>query len=218
MLAPKVYTECPTPDIALRRLLLENVLLLAGRRVPADTNLDVHDAEVAVEVLKGKFHRAILNIYKHYADMAHRRHGQEIAAEKARRRESSRTAAAPGPTTGGAPSSGQPGSGSDAIHSTPYSNLSGAEMKEVLKKLTDTIGYVEFFKFSHDFKLKSTALLTAIQVGDVFLTCVPLEEENRDLRVMTFDTFCQSIILMALVAYRESPPAISPAAKVFSPS
>jgi hypothetical protein len=51
-------------------------------------------------------------------------------------------------------------------------------------------------------------------VGDVFLTCVPLDESDRDLRVMNFDTFCECIILMALVAYRESPASISPAAKV----
>jgi hypothetical protein len=142
LLAPKVYTECPSPEIALRRLLLENILLLAGRRIPADTNLDVTNVE-AVEVLKGKFGRAILNIYKHYADMAHRRHGQEIAAEKARRRLAARAAEVPGLATGGRPSAS---SATDSIAPTPYSNLSAAEMKEVMKKLTDTIGYVEFFK------------------------------------------------------------------------
>ena len=42
----QVYPECSSPDVALRRLLLENVLLLAGRRVPADTNLDVNNPEV----------------------------------------------------------------------------------------------------------------------------------------------------------------------------
>jgi hypothetical protein len=67
-------------------------------------------------------------------------------------------------------------------------------------------------QFTHDFKLKSTALLTAIQVGDIYLTSVPLSNENRDMRVMTFDTFCSSIILMGLVAYRESP--VPPADKV----
>lgn len=122
---------------------MENILLLAGRRVPADTNLDVTNAE-AVEVLKGKFGRAILNIYKHYADMAHRRHGQEIAAEKARRRLAARTTDTSGLATGGHPSVSS--SVIDTIAPTPYSNLTAAEMKEVMKKLTDTIGYVEFFK------------------------------------------------------------------------
>lgn len=55
-------------------------------------------------------------------------------------------------------------------------------------------------------------MLTAIQVGEIYLTSVPLSNENRDMRVMTFDTFCSSIILMGLVAYRESP--VSPADKV----
>lgn len=66
---------------------------------------------------------------------------------------------------------------------------------------------------AHDFKLKSTALLTAFEIGDIYLTCVPHLAENRDLRVLNFDTFCTSLILMALTAYRESP-AASPANKV----
>mmetsp|Transcript_9547 Transcript_9547/g.14364 ORF Transcript_9547/g.14364 Transcript_9547/m.14364 type:complete len:421 (-) Transcript_9547:162-1424(-) len=178
MLAPKVYPECSSPEVALRRLLLENVLLLAGRRIPADMDLDVTNAE-AVEVMKVTFGRAILNIYKHYADMADRRRSQEMAAEKSK---------------------------------TAHADMTTAQIKEMMKRMTNTIGYVEFFKFTHDFKLKSTALLTAIQVGDIFLTSVPLDEENRDLRIMNFDTFCSSIILMALVAYRDS--SATPAAKV----
>ena len=47
-----MYTDSPSPEIALRRLLLENVLLLAGRRVPADTNLDVTNAEVKNQIYK----------------------------------------------------------------------------------------------------------------------------------------------------------------------
>lgn len=53
--------------------------------------------------------------------------------------------------------------------------------------------------------MKSTALLTAIQVGDIYLSCVPLDEENKHLNVMTFDTFCRSLLVMAHVAYREVP-------------
>lgn len=69
-------------------------------------------------------------------------------------------------------------------------------------------------QFAHDFKLKSTALLTAFQIGDIYLTCVPHLAENRDLRVLNFDTFCTSLILMALTVHRDAPPSVSPANKV----
>ena len=65
---------------------------------------------------------------------------------------------------------------------------------------------------AHDFKLKSTALLTAFQIGDIYLTCVPHLAENRDMRVLNFDTFCTSLILMALTVHRES--SATPANKV----
>mgnify|MGYP003385037472 CR=1 FL=1 len=59
-------------------------------------------------------------------------------------------------------------------------------------------------QLAHDFKLKSTALLTAFQIGDIYLTCVPHLAENRNLRVLNFDTFCTSLILMALTVHRDS--------------
>jgi hypothetical protein len=196
--------------------------LLAGRRIPADADLDVNDPE-ALEVMKGKFGRALLNIYKHYADMADRRRSQELDRDN---------------------KTSEGGVGMSNIYKPKTLTKKDNHNLEVasqstkissrardLRKFHDTIGYIEFFKvespsflsdslslclpvclspqFTHDFKLKSTALLTAIQVGDIYLTSVPLSNENRDMRVMTFDTFCSSVILMALIAYRESlvPPA-----------
>jgi hypothetical protein len=41
-----VYPE-RGPDVALRRLLLENVFLLAGRRVPVDVTLPIPANEAA---------------------------------------------------------------------------------------------------------------------------------------------------------------------------
>lgn len=67
-------------------------------------------------------------------------------------------------------------------------------------------------QLAHDFKLKSTSFLTAFQIGDIYLTCVPHLAENRDLRVLNFDTFCISLILMALTAHRDS--SATPANKV----
>lgn len=47
---PQVYPD-KTSDIAVRRLLLENVFLLAGRRIPVDTNLKSNDEKVQLTFL-----------------------------------------------------------------------------------------------------------------------------------------------------------------------
>lgn len=46
----QVYPE-KTAEISIRRLLLENVFLLAGRRIPVDANLNVGDETVCTCVL-----------------------------------------------------------------------------------------------------------------------------------------------------------------------
>ena len=104
--------------------------------------------------------------------MAHRRHGQEIAAEKSHRRSAGTAGAGQGLGLGGglSPSTGLSGT-IEATHSTPYSNLSNAEMKEVLKKLTDTIGYVEFFKVGG----RETLLMYSV------LPCIPIVGDSTCL-------------------------------------
>jgi hypothetical protein len=99
----------------------------------------------------------------------------------------------------------------DTLNSSRYPRSSLSSLIH-LSLFCHLFSLLSHHQFTHDFKLKSTALLTAIQVGDIYLTSVPLSNENRDMRVMTFDTFCSSIILMGLVAYRESP--VPPADKV----
>jgi hypothetical protein len=47
----KVYPDAPNDDTAFKQLLLENVLLLAGRRDPKDMKLDPSDDEVCCIVI-----------------------------------------------------------------------------------------------------------------------------------------------------------------------
>lgn len=56
--------------------------------------------------------------------------------------------------------------------------------------------------------MKSTSLLTAIQIGEIYLNLVPLHPETKTESGMTFDLFCQSIIYMAYVAYRDVDPRV----------
>jgi hypothetical protein len=79
-----------------------------------------------------------------------------------------------------------------------------------------------YLQFSQDFKLKSSALLSAIVVGDIYLTAVPLNDtagggggcRAEVYRCMGFEQFLKSILLMALVAYKEAPAGVPPADKV----
>jgi len=69
-------------------------------------------------------------------------------------------------------------------------------------------------QFCHDFNLKSTSLLTAIQVGEIYLNIVPFNFELKAMCGMSFDMFCQSILALASVAYRDCSPLVPPADKV----
>lgn len=86
-------------------------------------------------------------------------------------------------------------------------------------------------QFTQDFCLKSTALLTATQLGDIYLTVVPLQNtaavqqsdahrhnegvgEGLMVAGMSFALFCQAILYMALLAYRNLDPAVPTTYKV----
>ena len=116
------------------------MLLLAGRRDPNEMRLDPSDEEVfcevmsalfcfdvvesqANELLKERFGKSLLNIYKHYADISARRRHQEHATENNMKYKKLNTA------------------------STQQEKLT-PEMKALQKKLKNTLGYPEFFKVS----------------------------------------------------------------------
>jgi hypothetical protein len=90
---------------------------------------------------------------------------------------------------------------------------------------------VYFPQFTQDFCIKSTALLTATQLGDIYLTVVPLQNtaavqqseahkhnegagEGLMVAGMSFALFCKAIMYMALLAYRSLDPAVPTTYKV----
>lgn len=70
--------------------------------------------------------------------------------------------------------------------------------------------------------MKSTSLLTAIQVGEIFLNVVPLNSTEISSKAaggseslgMTFEHFLRSLLYMAFIAYRDSPPSVTPPFKM----
>lgn len=89
-----------------------------------------------------------------------------------------------------------------------------ASEKSSNKRRKEAISFKEYSSFCHDFGLKSTSLLTAIQVGEVFFTCVKLDYSTKKLKGMDFEAFCLAILHLGLVAYRDAHESIAPKHKI----
>eukprot|EP01035_Chromulina_nebulosa_P038781 gene38781-52383_t len=150
--AVKVYPR-DSADNASKRLLLENVLLLANRRVPSTSKYNLSDEE-ASKLVSETYGKCIQSIYSHYLDAATKRRNQLIAAEKIKHRDYM----------------------NDLIQNPTSSTVTQAvvakhnalltTLRDIMAEQKDLIGYKEYIQFCQDYSLKSTALLTAIQVGE----------------------------------------------------
>jgi len=86
-------------------------------------------------------------------------------------------------------------------------------VKEFMKTQKELIGYKEYMQFCHDFHLKSTYLLTAMQVAEVFFNLVPIPLQcppvsaqphaSIETAGMSFETFQHSLLYLACLAYRD---------------
>jgi len=188
-MAVRVYPN-PQPEVSVRRFLLENVLLLASRRLAHVEDAGAKD-EKAVAAIKETYCKSLQNIFKYYVDRADKRRSQTLAAEAIKR--------------------GFTGSDKSAI---PGAEAHAQKAQEFLRAQKDLISYKEYIQFCHDFDLKSTSLLTAIQVGEVFFNCVALDAESKTIKGMNFDAFCATLIHMALLAYRNCHPSVTPVNKI----
>jgi hypothetical protein len=208
----QIYTNV-SPEIALRRLLLENVLLLASRRVPfslASNTSHAHYGDIrspeAFKVVRETCGKALQNIFNYYVHMCETRRNQIAASELMRRnnKEALRpNAVIPAPGSSAGAGTGIGGASGEAHDGGSTTSSASASASSKSRDHRDLITYKEYIQFCHDFSLRSTVLLTAIQVGEVYLNCVPLDSVTRSLKGMNFDTFCLSIVYMAAIAYRE---------------
>jgi hypothetical protein len=99
----QVYSK-DVPEFAVKRLLLENVLLLGSRRVPMNEIYDLAHAEVSasepfflvifahfnlqsVKVIKETFGKPIRKIFQYYLNEADKRRNQTITIEKMQQKE-----------------------------------------------------------------------------------------------------------------------------------
>jgi len=93
-------------------------------------------------------------------------------------------------------------------------NVMLSSLREIISEQKDLIGYREYIQFCQDFSLKSTSLLTAIQVGEVFLNLVPLNLQSLSESGMSFELFKRAVLYMAFIAYQRCHEALKPVSKV----
>jgi hypothetical protein len=201
----------------------------------------------ALKLITETFNTGLLSIFNYYTALAHTRRSNAVSAEKAKQKEILRQ-------------NGLLETDKEAvaqvISSTRRQNL--AYLKNLLVSQRDTISYKEYLtvsdavvvvsaafrvqrfyychcvcypQFTQDFCIKSTALLTATQLGDIYLTVVPLQNtaavqqseahkhnegagEGLMVAGMSFALFCKAIMYMALLAYRSLDPAVPTTYKV----
>lgn len=175
-----------------------------------------------MKVLTETYGKSLLNIFQYYVDIAEKRRNKLLTSEKLKiKKESAAREAA----------------GLIGVTATAAGNNTSmlSTLRNIAKYQKDLICYKEYVNFCHDFNLRSTALLTAIQVGEVFLNIVPgphgtaygallmrpasTAAYSSDLIGgvgMNFDQFCKSILYMAYIAFRENSAKVTPGEKVIA--
>lgn len=194
ILAVRVYPK-DSSETACTRLIFENVLLLANRRVPTNHMYDLQN-EGAIEVVTGLFGKALYNIFKHYLNKADARRQHAVTNEKIKQKQLA----------------AQLNLSPTLVPQSPQL----ITLKEIAKTQKDVFSFKEYVQFCQDYSLKSTSLLTAIEVGEIFLNLVPLPApgaKHSELS-MTFDLFLRALIYMSQVAYRDAAKEIEPQNKV----
>lgn len=189
ILAIKIYPK-DNAEIAVKRLLLENVLLLANRRVPSTELYDLSHVE-ANKVVRETFGKHLAKIFDYYLDRADKRRNAAVAAEKMHQKELRAV------------------TNQDVTQLSQSKSHSLQQLKDLVKSQKDVISYKEYMQFCYDFNLKSTSLLTAVQVGEVFLNLVPLNRDAKCESGMTFDLFLKALVYMAFVAFRDAPRSVA---------
>lgn len=148
-------------------------------------------------MLRDTFGKSLQRIFDYYRDKADKRRNQLVTAEAMANKDL------------------RQGTVRDvtALSAEQSKNLS--TKREIARAQKQLIGFREFMQFCYDYNLKSTSLLTAIQVGEIFLSTVPPtststnEDSNNngfkpgESLGMTLELFLRALLSMAKLAYRD---------------
>jgi len=207
-IAFKVYSK-DIADVAVRRIVLENVLLLANRRIPLTDLYDMEDKKVG-KLLNEVLVKGLREIFNYYMDKAKTRRKTAVSNEKMALRDMLRREV------------GHVDSDSMAWEAaSPDKKRHLFYLQNVLVSHKELISYKEFLQFCLDFNLKSTNLLSAIQVGELYLSIIPRPKahginksdmtkadyarmmESFELPSMSIELFLRALSLMGQYAFRD---------------
>uniref|UniRef100_A0A7S1XWX3 Uncharacterized protein n=1 Tax=Phaeomonas parva TaxID=124430 RepID=A0A7S1XWX3_9STRA len=183
-ISPQVYPE--DGDFAFRRLLLENVLPLAGRRVV--TNLENELNHFSVIDTMERFKAGLHGVFQFYADVATRRRMyEESDIARARRMD-----------------------GNQMGQVVVTSRRASMQITENKHK----IGFVEYVKFCQDFGFCVFSELTKPDCGDAFLDCTKLQANGDRAADLDYAGFKECMLRLALSAYRKAAEGTSVTSKL----
>jgi len=89
-------------------------------------------------------------------------------------------------------------------------------LKKNVKTHKNLLGYREFIQFCTEFHLKSTSLLTAVEVGEVYLSCVPFTSSPGNVTGIRYEGFVKALVTMSFLAYRNFDRITSPPVNKFN--
>ena len=184
-IADVCYPKAKDQDDAMLHLLMDNILPLANRRKPEDLQAIIFSPPIETMFLF--FEDALVQVFDFYSAAFANRQGSknmmrtivgtnksfEYMQQQADKKEE------------------------DNIDDTTQITGSG------VAKLGTSIGYEEFMRFSVDFGLQSSLGLTALEVGDIYLSVISSHNFNTIVRHVNFDEFWETLVRCALKAFED---------------
>jgi len=186
ILAPKIYPET-SPDSVFQKLLLENVLPLAAKRIPVSVKEYILENSDIYKLLReevtspnnnhSKVNDGLEGIFNYYCELSDRRRKKQNAEEVQEHKKLKQ------------------GNGLVAV--------SSRSQEKYLQATRNLLSYHEYIIFCQDFKIFAKSVITTIQAGDIYLSSVDSHHGGDNAHDMNFEQFQEVILRIALTAYSD---------------
>jgi hypothetical protein len=184
------------PTAAFRKLLLENVFLLANRRFMLRNAYNIHNKE-AKEFISS-FQKVLSPIFHYYLDLAEKRRNTALAGKISKMISGNLDLS---PNLDRSPPDSK--SSKSEPSSSDSTLLAIQRLKSLAKSQRELLGYQEYLQFCIDFKLRSTSLITAVQTAEVYLEVVPYDNDIKGTKGMDFEGFQETLLYISMIAFQQ---------------
>lgn len=183
LMAKQCYPSQPDEDSAMKQILMDNVLPFASRRLPESLKPILQNPEI-VE-LWAYYEDALAGVFHYYStesDMSANR------AELIRK---------PRPLS----------KLDDVSMSSPFDDSRPSMKKSTMSRIDNPyksqISYSDFIRFVNEFGLNINLKLTAIDVGDMYLSVIAMENFEPVLRKINLIEFWDLLVACSLLTLRD---------------